>query len=923
MALRVKHGEINKDPEHLGKTSDSASDENSDASSDDCFDEKENSPLTKRAKLEEDGDEDEDDDDDDEKGRTDDGEHSDSAALRQSKRKPSKSRIKRIVPQQQGAGVGLSPDAGFPLPSMDSLMMGGGSATMVGGLAQGYLQQMTGGQMRTPGGYKCEVCGKEFRVPSRYDSHMLSHSKGKPYCCDVCGKLFASQQKLDIHKPVHSRDRKESLECPTCGQKCNNWRSYLYHVSKHTTNGGKKHTCEACGRQFHAAQRLRNHMQSHIDGKNFCCLICGKLFESQKRLDTHSLIHDAERQEPFSCVDCGKIYDDWRAFKQHMKTHGSDGVIYRCEICSAQFHTQYEKEKHKRVHTSDQRYQCHQCSKCFRSQSQLSVHERKHLGNKSHECMICGRECARASSLKAHMKLHVGEEEFFCHVCGRTFKEAEDLTVHAACHVGARDFTCDQCGKAFAKKIHYHRHLVVHASGQPLICLHCGKQFEHPTQLHSHMLTHGTNGQPRFACLACSDAFDSQLELEAHAHTHGRQPPYVCGLCGKLFAEQRYFRQHMKRHTARALKQKMLQGQGASPATPSSVSRGSGAAMPTKLEHKCHMCGQQFAQRHSLISHIEEHKRSGLFVYFNMYDSNNPMKKAALQQKSQGPAGASDDESESDSESEGSDETPNRSKTTIHFGMKGSSQSGSTPRGSNSRSSLTQAAERAMALRMQAAAKQSQLSGANDNGAPRSRSIHSGMSMQNPGDGGESEEHKSSFYSAPVFPGQMSGSHATPYHAAAQQFQQQNSQEDFMDGSNQGGGDAAGQYASQQKGLPGFADFRRQLGFSDGAGYAEYPNNMPASDHYAPAGQMPPSSSGYSNSSAVHSPSSYLPSANDQMAVPYSTSSSVPVYPDMSVFPGMPAPGPDRMGRVGQNPQGGDMQQQQYEPMLQFQPLSS
>ena len=69
----------------------------------------------------------------------------------------------------------------------------------------------------------------------------------------------------------------------------------------------------------------------------------------------------------------------------------------------------------------------------------------------------------------------------------------------------------------------------------------------------------------RFACLACSDTFGTQLELEAHAHTHGSKAPYVCGLCGKLFAEQRYFRQHMKRHTARAIKQKM---HGQLPVTP-------------------------------------------------------------------------------------------------------------------------------------------------------------------------------------------------------------------------------------------------------------------------------------------------------------------------------------------------------------------
>lgn len=106
-------------------------------------------------------------------------------------------------------------------------------------------------------------------------------------------------------------------------------------------------------------------------------------------------------------------------------------------------------------------------------------------------------------------------------------------------------------------QIHYHRHLVLHAAGQTFSCGLCGKQFQLKTELQSHMTTHGSDGDQKFACLACSESFTLQLELEAHAHTHGKSPPYVCGLCGKLFAEQRYFRQHMKRHTARAMKQRL------------------------------------------------------------------------------------------------------------------------------------------------------------------------------------------------------------------------------------------------------------------------------------------------------------------------------------------------------------------------------
>ena len=74
------------------------------------------------------------------------------------------------------------------------------------------------GSSKPPPSYPCGICGKIFRVPSRYDSHMLGHSKGKPFCCNTCGKMFASQEKLDHHMPVHSTDRKASFTCEMCGK---------------------------------------------------------------------------------------------------------------------------------------------------------------------------------------------------------------------------------------------------------------------------------------------------------------------------------------------------------------------------------------------------------------------------------------------------------------------------------------------------------------------------------------------------------------------------------------------------------------------------------------------------------------------------------------------------------------------------------
>lgn len=249
-------------------------------------------------------------------------------------------------------------------------------------------------------------------------------------------------------------------------------------------------------------------------------------------------------------------------------------------------------------------------------------------------------------------------------------------------------------------------------------------------------------------------------------------------------------------------------------------------------------------------------------------------------------------------------------------------------RGSNGKSSLTEAAERAMALRMQAASRASQNSTSAANSTASSGRPSVIMSeLSSPGRAAEEPPNNQAgnFYSAPVFPGQMSSNHATPYHAAAQQFQQ-NTQEDFVDGSNQGGGEVAGPYASPQKGLPGFADFRRQLGFSNNQAYSEYPESMSAAGQYASANQMPAMSGNYSASGMMPPASGFLPNDGKEMAGGYDASASMPVYPDMkiSVFPGMSSQGQGNMPVGGQGlNQAGDMQPQQFDPMLQFQPLGS
>ena len=184
---------------------------------------------------------------------------SDQASKNRSKRKPSKTQIKHIAPKEENCDTSkygtqnmedlfndvtqgfmyqepvckssspsmqhevhnsqsltpltmLSPVQGAQLATTPSMQLKRERAFEVSGSSPGKSS------FKSPPSYPCGICGKVFRVPSRYDSHMLGHSKGKPFCCNVCGKMFASQLKLDQHMPVHSCDRKSSFTCESCGK---------------------------------------------------------------------------------------------------------------------------------------------------------------------------------------------------------------------------------------------------------------------------------------------------------------------------------------------------------------------------------------------------------------------------------------------------------------------------------------------------------------------------------------------------------------------------------------------------------------------------------------------------------------------------------------------------------------------------------
>lgn len=108
--------------------------------------------------------------------------------------------------------------------------------------------------------YTCEVCGKTFKVASKYKAHVLQHTNPKPFVCNVCNNRYASKAFLNEHLLKH-----EGLRKHVC-QKCGATFAQASHLAAHRhVHGEKTHACPECGRKFNRRDNMKVHRKRHFE----------------------------------------------------------------------------------------------------------------------------------------------------------------------------------------------------------------------------------------------------------------------------------------------------------------------------------------------------------------------------------------------------------------------------------------------------------------------------------------------------------------------------------------------------------------------------------------------------------------------------------------------------------------------------------
>ncbi|GAB0100772.1 hypothetical protein DMENIID0001_168590 [Sergentomyia squamirostris] len=194
----------------------------------------------------------------------------------------------------------------------------------------------------TPANLSCPICFLGFELVRPLRRHLVVDHSWSPLQCHICLKEFQNRGTLKHHWRKH-RINSRFFECALCSLRFDTKSQIQSHIISHSKD--RPYGCSLCGDRFKRKSTFLKHSAVHSADQPFCCPICSKGFKLKGRLDVHIKIHTTIRH--FVCSVCRKSFKTKDTLRQHMKIHDENlKTRFFCSSCPRSFCTKFLFKKH-------------------------------------------------------------------------------------------------------------------------------------------------------------------------------------------------------------------------------------------------------------------------------------------------------------------------------------------------------------------------------------------------------------------------------------------------------------------------------------------------------------------------------------------------------------------------------------------------